>query len=78
MPKYEFKCGLGHKTEERMSFAKFEGLGRAIRCRVVVGSGDRECESLALPTFHVTQFTVEPGWWDDEADRAQVNNMLRK
>lgn len=78
MPNYEFKCDLGHKTEERMSFDAFEEAGRQIRCRVVVGSGNRECEFQALPTFHVVQFIVEPGWWDDEADRAQVDQMLRK
>ncbi len=78
MPKYEFKCPGGHKTEKRMSFSEFEARDRRIRCHWIVGSGGRACDFSAFPTFHAVQFTVEPGWWDDEIDRTQVNNMLRK
>ncbi|KKM74105.1 hypothetical protein LCGC14_1403760 [marine sediment metagenome] len=76
MPQYVFKCELGHYRTMYMTFRQFEATGRQLTCLAVVGSGNRECESIALPVIHAVQFTVKPGWWDDEADRKQVKKML--
>ena len=75
MPNYDYKCERKHRFQCRLTFAQFDRVGRGLPCPVCVTLGNPR--TLSQPVIQPVQFTIKPGWWDDEADRKQANLMMR-
>lgn len=76
MPNYILKCTEGHVWNHKMTFVEYDIFRDQQMCDECYKI-DGEYVAARIVTQPV-QFTVKPGWWDDDADRKQVKEMLKR